>query len=187
MLEIDLFFNTFAFLYMIVFFVTLFFYKLYYKTKRIKLSFIGIFEMYLLMLIKVVILPIRMITDDNLKMEVLKVFSISNVIQLKPFRSISAFWESGNYLQIGGNILLLLPLPIFLYFLLKKNNAKRILIISFIFSLGIEIIQLCICLCTHFASRVFDIDDILLNCIGVVLGYGFCCILKKLQNKYIYT
>lgn len=179
MLEINLSFITFIILYIIIFLITALFYRFGYKEKRIKLRFIAIFEMYLLVVFKIVILPIRIITDEVLKTEFSQDFTLGNAVQLIPLQSVKEFLEAGIYLQIVGNILLLLPLPVFLIFLLNKNNTKRVLLSSFGFCLGIEMIQLCICLCTRFSTRIFDVDDILLNSIGILLGYGFCCISKN--------
>ena len=179
MLEIDLFYSTFVVLYAIIFGITAIIYKFGYKNKKIRLSFIGIFEAYILMIIKVVILPIRIFTDANLRDSMQQSITFDNLVQLIPFHSISEFVDGRAYLQIGGNILLLMPLPIFLFYLLKKNTGKAILLSSIFFTIGIECIQLIISWSTSFPSRIFDVDDIILNFFGAVIGYGCCVILKR--------
>ena len=70
--------------------------------------------------------------------------------------------------NVVGNILLFIP---FGYFVSKFTNTKKILhifIITIITSVTIELMQVQI-------GRSFDIDDILLNVIGGILGY-FCFI-----------
>ena len=70
--------------------------------------------------------------------------------------------------NVVGNILLFIP---FGYFVSKFTNTKKILhifIITIITSVTIELMQVQV-------GRSFDIDDILLNVIGGILGY-FCFI-----------
>ena len=64
-----------------------------------------------------------------------------------------------------GNIIMFIPIGILISLLWKMNNKKIILIGLIFFSL-IEIIQL-------FLNRGTDIDDILLNVLGIYLGYIF--------------
>jgi glycopeptide antibiotics resistance protein len=65
-----------------------------------------------------------------------------------------------------GNILIFLPLGIFLPILFKKfNRLSKVFISLTIISFSIEVLQ--------FVLQIgqFDIDDIILNTMGVVLGY----------------
>lgn len=73
--------------------------------------------------------------------------------------------------NIIGNILLFIPLGLFITY---KLEIKRIyfLVIIIYFSVTIETIQLII-------GRVFDIDDIILNTFGGVIGFIIYRILKK--------
>ena len=65
--------------------------------------------------------------------------------------------------NIIGNILLFIPMGMYLTYKLKIK-LFYIILLSLYFSLVIEITQLLI-------DRVFDIDDIILNVIGSLLGY----------------
>ena len=49
---------------------------------------------------------------------------------------------------------------------------------AFIVSLSIELIQSII-------GRVFDVDDIILNCLGAVWGYLFYLIVEAIRRKRI--
>ncbi|MFC0561516.1 VanZ family protein [Halalkalibacter alkalisediminis] len=65
-----------------------------------------------------------------------------------------------------GNVLIFIPLGIFLTILFKKfNTLSKMVICTLIISFTIELLQ--------FTLRVgqFDIDDILLNTLGSVIGY----------------
>lgn len=77
-------------------------------------------------------------------------------------------------LNLASGILLLAPMGFLLPILLPQaNNWKIILFIGIGCSLAIEIIQ-------FFIGRVADIDDIILNLVGVLAGYGcYCAIFKK--------
>lgn len=68
--------------------------------------------------------------------------------------------------NIGGNILAFMPLG-FLYPIIYKkvNHYKKILIVSFILTIFIEIVQ-------YIAGvGTCDVDDVLLNVLGGLIGY----------------
>jgi glycopeptide antibiotics resistance protein len=63
------------------------------------------------------------------------------------------------------NIFLFVPLGVILPFLWKKyNSAKAVLLFGFFLSLSIELLQI-------LTYRATDINDILANTLGSVLGY----------------
>ena len=69
--------------------------------------------------------------------------------------------------RLASNVLAFVPFGLFLPLLVKRMRAPgKILLLGFEFSLLVEIVQL--------FSKVgsFDVDDILLNTLGVVLGYA---------------
>ena len=69
-----------------------------------------------------------------------------------------------NYFIINflGNIIMFMPIGFFIPLLWNVSN-KKVVIIGFCFSLFIEICQL-------FLTRGTDVDDLMLNTIGVILG-----------------
>lgn len=82
-----------------------------------------------------------------------------------PFKEIFRY-HIGSRLFIKnviGNIILFLPYGFFASFYLKPKKTLFVTILTFIASLTIEIVQLSI-------GRVFDVDDILLNTFGGMLG-----------------
>ncbi len=66
--------------------------------------------------------------------------------------------------NIVGNMILFIPFGVFTSFYINKHKVFPVLIVAFISSLSIEFTQSKI-------GRVFDIDDIMLNIIGAVIGY----------------
>lgn len=75
--------------------------------------------------------------------------------------------QPGVLLNLVGNLVLLAPLGIFLPALFKwARQVFKVLFIGFLVSLTIEIFQLAL------AVRVFDIDDVIINTLGVLLGFS---------------
>lgn len=95
-----------------------------------------------------------------------------------PFKEILRY-EFGSPLffkNIFGNLLLFLPYGMFIAKYVKTNKIPIVLLLSFITSLSIEVIQFLI-------GRVFDIDDILLNVIGCTIGFIIYKLFKKFSDK----
>lgn len=78
--------------------------------------------------------------------------------------------------NVIGNMLMFLPYGFFVSYFLKINKARIIFILSTIVSITIETTQLII-------GRVFDVDDIILNVIGGILGYFVYQILHRIKDK----
>ena len=95
---------------------------------------------------------------------------------LQPFKEILRFWKYREVLgyravfwNLGGNILCFMPFGVFIRWLWK--NMDRWYLVAFLslyLSLLIELVQ--------YFMKVgsFDVDDLLLNTIGGILGY-VCC------------
>lgn len=87
---------------------------------------------------------------------------------------------SVRLVQIGGNLLLLLPLGYFLPLLFRAarrfSKAAAMILAA---TLTIEVMQLLISLAIlGFAYKAFDVDDILLNLIGGLIGYALFVLLE---------
>jgi len=94
---------------------------------------------------------------------------------LMPFREILRYeiGSSSFYKQVVGNILLFVPLG---YFSTRYCNLKGLGIVSFIMLLCSTIIESV----QHFIGRSFDIDDIILNLVGGVIGFLIHIALKAI-------
>lgn len=80
--------------------------------------------------------------------------------------------------NLVGNVIAFIPFGFLLPMIFRKCKLLRfILIISFIFVLGIEIFQLV----TYLGE--FDVDDIILNVLGAVTGYLIYNCLSTIYNK----
>ncbi len=79
--------------------------------------------------------------------------------------------------NVFGNLLLFLPYGFFASSYLKSSKPLDIFFLTLIASISIESTQLVI-------GRVFDVDDILLNLIGGLLGFYLYYILKKISGLW---
>lgn len=77
------------------------------------------------------------------------------------------------YRNIIGNIMLFIPFGFFTSYYLTVERKRFILFLTIIVSFVIEFIQLKI-------GRAFDVDDVILNVIGGLLGYWLYRIVNKL-------
>ncbi|MGG3641151.1 VanZ family protein [Bacillus gobiensis] len=87
-------------------------------------------------------------------------------------------FESMILTQLGGNLILLFPLGCLMPLLSKFNTLKKILLLGFLVSLLIELLQFGISQLIGLTYRSVDIDDILLNTLGAYMGY--------IAYKYLY-
>ena len=69
------------------------------------------------------------------------------------------------FFELIGNIFLFVPIGFIVPFLFSKWDWKKSVILGILASLIIEILQLLL------QVGIFDIDDIILNSLGVVIGY----------------
>lgn len=77
-----------------------------------------------------------------------------------------------SYWQYG----LIIPYGIFIAKVLNDCKVDLPLFLSFIASLAIELTQLSI-------GRVFDVDDVILNVIGAVVGYYLYKLFTKIKKE----
>ena len=101
-------------------------------------------------------------------------------ITYRPFHSLSSFLKELQRGRIGnsfGNIILFIPVGALLPAVTGWKKMWKTVVAGISFSLFIEIIQL-------ITSRgCFDIDDVLLNSLGTVMGLGLYCVAQKLFTK----
>jgi len=123
--------------------------------------------------------------DGNVSINVVPVFNtIKDVSMASQQPEMQNFMIKFWIKNILGNMLLLFPFGLLLPILWKKfGNMRKTLLYSFLFTLGIEIIQL-LSYYVGNKGRSFDIDDIILNTFGAWIGYMFYKkIVLKLINK----
>lgn len=104
------------------------------------------------------------------------------------FKEITRFWEYREILgtnimlmNLAGNIAIFIPFSFIMSMACKRKNAIIVTFYTFLFSFGIEVIQLV----TKIGS--FDVDDLFLNtiggCIGCILFFACCVIRRRYVEK----
>lgn len=132
----------------------------------------GLFFLYLLIVIRLIIFKypaeeLRLLAADWSEKVVLEGMKTAN---FKPFKTIRMYidyaYKLNSVENLAGNILIFVPFGVGFPLVMEKGrNFGVMLFHTFVFVLGIEGFQLL----TGFGA--FDVDDILLNCLGAVLGY----------------
>ncbi|MFF3025297.1 VanZ family protein [Gottfriedia sp. NPDC057948] len=134
----------------------------------------GLF-LYVAGLVKVAIFPFHIFLGDK---HPLNIYVLNQYIELLPFRSIFISLTRGLWIQVIGNIIMFVPLGVFIGLYKSNYLFNNVILLVFLYSLLIEITQLCISLVTGYPSRVFDTSDLLLNTIGGLMGWWFLKILS---------
>lgn len=104
-------------------------------------------------------------------------WSTANII---PFKEIFRF-EVGSrsfIKNVLGNMILFMPYGFYLAYFTKIRKVRYIFAFSVFISIAVEIIQ-------YRIGRVFDIDDIILNVIGGILGYFVYQVMDFLLNQTV--
>lgn len=153
------------------------------KRERIKTVFLyGVFICYILFLIKLLFLS---------RVSLFELFDSQRTsfrsINIIPFYSITEYMSGSTaslkrfaFSNLVGNIVIFIPLGIYLPLLKKDKRVIINLLFIFIVSLFVEIIQ------GLLGIGASDIDDIILNCLGGwvgVLGYKFLLLLLLDEKK----
>ena len=99
-----------------------------------------------------------------------------------PFKTIRMYidyaYMLNSFENLVGNILVFVPFGFLLPYVWKKAGSFWVMLLNaVIFVLGIEVFQL------FSAFGAFDVDDIILNCLGAVWGYLFYLIVEAIRRK----
>lgn len=99
-----------------------------------------------------------------------------NLLPLVYLTDYNVLWEMK--VNLIGNTAMFIPVGIIWPAVFRKlDSHKKVIAAGVGFSLFIEILQL------PFYDRVTDIDDLILNSLGFLLGYGIYLLVKKLRKK----
>ena len=145
------------------------------KRERIKTVFLyGVFICYIFLLLKILVLS-RISNLEQRSINLIPFYSIKEYIF-----SNSATIKSFAFGNVVGNIVIFVPLGAYLSLFKKDKRVIRSLLLIFIVSLFVEIIQ------GILAIGASDIDDIILNCLGGligILGYKFLLYILRGEKK----
>lgn len=135
------------------------------------------FAAYLLAVLVVVLFPLRVSPGLRADDAVWDYASfIRNWVNLVPFASVRQVlrygWPHQAIRQLGGNLVLLLPLGVFAPALTPRfRRVPAALALALTSSLGIEGMQY-LARVARLSLRSVDIDDAILNVTGALIGYG---------------
>ncbi len=93
---------------------------------------------------------------------------------ITPFREILRVNQGGPWLWfvLWGNIGMFAPIGFCVPLLWRNRTWYHVLLVGGLFSAAIEFVQV-------FVGRVSDVDDIMLNTFGAMIGFILFCILYK--------
>lgn len=99
-----------------------------------------------------------------------------------PFKTILPYLLGDNgfligALNIGGNIAFLIPIGFLLPFVFKGFDCRGSLVIAVLFGLSIELTQV------FLQIGIFDIDDVILNGLGVMVGFWVYLFFQKIMSS----
>ncbi len=145
-----------------------------------------LFAVYLLLLVKVILFkyPLAQIKEivDSWQSDVFwEGLHRANFEWFRTIKLYTRYWERTEINSFGnliGNVIVFIPFGCFMPFLFQKSGKLLVFIGQMlVLVLGLELIQLY----TNFG--VFDVDDILLNCFGGLLGFFIYKIINHLKNN----
>ena len=103
---------------------------------------------------------------------------------LIPFKTIWEYLSRENRISVPrvvqnllGNMIIFVPYGLYLQVLLKNKSVWKILLIVLLTSLAVEILQFA------FMRGAADVDDLLLNLCGGLLGIGMYRLLRWMYQK----
>ncbi len=126
-------------------------------------------ELFNLLFMTYLLVLFRLVTSQDI--------SALNSTNLIPFKEILRYDVGTNEFnrQVIGNILLFVPFGYFMSNYCRIKGLGTITIVSLLTSLVIETVQ-------HFIGRSFDVDDIILNVLGGIVGFLLYIALNAIRN-----
>lgn len=142
------------------------------------------FAVYILFVIKVIIFKypmeqLRAIAATWQRSVILEGLGTANFTPLKTIKMyIDYAYKLNSVENLAGNILVFVPLGFLLPMVSDECRKFSVTMVNaFAFVVGIEVFQL------FSAFGAFDVDDILLNCLGAAIGYGCCGLMLVWRKK----
>ena len=132
------------------------------------LAFFSIFWVYVMVGLDKTLFPLQI---NGTFVDVMRQAPLFSQVNLLPFYFSKYGLSAAGYYVILANILLTIPFGFGLNFI-RRLRLKDILWLSFAVGFGIEFVQLLMTLILSYPYRVVDINDVWLNALGVLIGYG---------------
>lgn len=154
--------------------------KRFWNSKEVALILL---DLYIVALVSVTLLPFYARMQVKPTANVIPVFNTIKGMTNTPSNMISfmiRFWV----INIFGNLILLAPLATLAPMISKKyRNIKSVVLLCFLVSILIEFLQY---ISMYFGNvRAVDIDDVILNTLGALIGFTIFKLLNKTILKNI--
>jgi len=155
-----------------------------FRKKSFKYHLVCIFSVvYFAGLISVTLFPV--ITDSR---AIDRQSGFHATVNFIPFKSILGSldhpYSKIGFMNIVGNLLLLLPLGLLTGILMKRSrNMFRVIAIGLGIAVLIELTQYILTENYVIRRRVVDVDDVILNSVGFWLGYGLYKLLSNILRR----
>lgn len=96
-------------------------------------------------------------------------------VRLVPFRTISFALRqgllSGEFFVLVGNIVAFMPVGVIVPLVTNRRSLLLVLLAAFALSIAIELGQLLVSIVVGHAYRSADVDDVIVNVFGGLVGY----------------
>ncbi len=156
----------------------------YRKSKQFNYKFFSyreiliiILSIYIMGLIAITLLPFYSFRYIKPRANLIPVFNTIKDISAIPV-NMKGFMIKFWIVNIFGNLFLLAPLAAMLPIILKRfRSIKSVVVLCLFVSISIEFLQYLSMLCGNFRS--VDIDDIILNTLGSIIGFGIYSLFAK--------
>lgn len=168
----------------IIFFIGATVYMLIKKRPILKLVKFSLIYFYIIALISITIFPIPI---DKRYFAEAAIPAKNNYI---PFHGIyelikySKTFKVVLLIPLIGNIFLFIPFGFFLRMEKPILKVKKLLLVGFLMSLSVEMFQLIISASIHFLYRSIDVDDLICNTVGTIVGFYMCNYLVSALESY---
>ncbi len=176
--------DVFLFILAVVSFVLLLFTKKYLKIKKpVVYILCGAYLFFILILT----LQPLFISSYKITMDEIKLYGLP--WNIKPFSLIIPQWrnvlsgQKGAFRQFFGNIIMFMPAGLLMPFIFKKTQRFLwALLGGFLFTLCIESLQFILNL-AGMCIREFDVDDLVLNTFGALIGHFIYRLIFQIRRK----
>lgn len=150
---------------------------------RARLFFLALFWVYLLLAVRETLFPFPLQNDARQPLA-----WILAHINLHPFYFGGLYGPIPHIarLEIFGNLLLTVPFGLLLP-LATRSKIGRLPWLALLGGLGFETAQFILCLVYGGNYRSVDINDVILNTAGALIGYGLFRLFKLIFKKAIHT
>jgi glycopeptide antibiotics resistance protein len=138
------------------------------KHSLVYLVFFSIFWLYIMAGLDKTFFPLQV---NGLFVDVMRQQPLFSQVNLVPFHFSTHGLSLPGWLGLLYNILLTIPCGFGLNFL-RRLRVKNVLWLSIAVGVGIEMMQLVLTLILRYPYRVVDINDAILNALGVWVGYA---------------